>query len=805
MRGEAKPGGCVQTLAIAGSFFWLLLLPFCLIAACGTGTGGRLLALGLDLVLGTAPLLLLAGEASRFPRWMAFAATAAFLGALGGAWAIDGVLALLFPGDVSLSLLARSVGLLLYLPFVAWGIPRLLRTAPVPLAEWFGLERFRAVPFFLGLASAAVVTLPWPLTGALGDRWTSLELALRSLGFTLPMLPLVWGIGFLLLHRAYRHRWAAALASLIGYGVFLAGRTRFAPGVAPSPDLDLALLLPAGLLLTELRARRSGLYPLFPLAWAAHALPLLFVDPRDLELGNPAVSHVLAYLAGAVLGIVLGLLLWAGRQLLQWYARRQKKPSSPRASLWPALLVALLALAAWGGVYVALGEPGFSDDGFLIVLQAQADLSPAYAIPDRQERLQFVYDRLRETALRTQGPLRAELEALGLPYRPYYLVNMIRVDGHHRWMAYFRRWPGVAEVRRNPNVRRYPRLLTLSSLIPQEDPPTGITPNLKAIHADLAWELGVTGEGIVVAGQDTGYDWQHPLLRPHYRGWDGRTAHHDYNWHDAWDGSPEPVDDDMHGTHTMGIILGEDGAGHRTGIAPGARWIGCRNMRRGLGNPGAYIECLEFFLAPYPIGGDPFRDGDVAYAPHLVNNSWGCPPLEGCDPETLRTAVEAMRAAGILLVVSAGNDGPACGTVHTPPANYEGVLTVGATDNQAEIAEFSSRGPAGPSLKPDIVAPGMDILSTVPGGGYKSASGTSMAGPHVAGAVALLWSADPQLIGQFEATRALLCRTARPIPVDRECQGEDSVCACGGTTGVPNNVYGCGFLDIGAAVQAALE
>ncbi|MGC8874855.1 MAG: S8 family serine peptidase [Chloroflexia bacterium] len=804
MHTEPGPGGCARRVAIAGSFLWLIVVPPCLVAACGRSTAGRLAALGLLVLLATVPFLVLARRASRSPGWSTCASSAAFLSVLSGAWAIDGGLALLPYLSAGVRMWVRATGLLLYLLLIARAIPRLLRM-PASLREWLGLESFRTAPFLLGLASAAWITLPWPLTGSLGDRWTSLELALRSLGHLLPVLPLVWGVGFLLLHCTFHRSWVAALATLFGYAIFCVGRAQFAPGVAPSTGLDVALLLLPSLLLTELRARRSGLYPLLIVTWAAHAVPLLFVDLRDLEVQNPAASHILAYLVCAVVAPLLGLLLWAGRRILEWRARRRGNPN-PRAALWSALLVAFLALAAWGSLYATLGEPGFADDGFLIVLREQADLSPAYQISDRRTRLQFVYDRLRETALRTQRPLRAELDALGLPYRPYYLVNMIRVDGHRRWMAHFRNRPDVAEVRLNPNVRRYPRFLALSSWIPEEDVPAGLEPNLEAVHADIAWELGVTGDGIVVAGQDTGYDWRHPLLRPHYRGWDGQTAHHDYNWHDAWDGSPEPVDpDDQHGTHTMGIIVGDDGAGHRTGVAPGARWIGCRNMRRGLGNPGAYIECLEFFLAPYPIGGDPFRDGDVTYAPHLVNNSWGCPPFEGCDPETLRLAVEAVRAAGILLVVSAGNDGPACGTIHTPPANYEGVLTVGATDNLAEIADFSSRGPAGSTLKPDIAAPGVDILSTVPGGGYRSASGTSMAGPHVAGAVALLWSADPQLIGQFEATRDLLCRTARPIPVEQKCRSDRVVCACGDAFGVPNNVYGCGFLDVGAAVRALVK
>lgn len=264
-------------------------------------------------------------------------------------------------------------------------------------------------------------------------------------------------------------------------------------------------------------------------------------------------------------------------------------------------------------------------------------------------------------------------------------------------------------------------------------------------------------------------------------------------------------------------FVGDDGADNRTGVAPDAQWIGCRNMRRNFGNPGSYAECMEFFLAPYPHGGDPFTDGDVTLAPHVVNNSWGCPDIEGCFPDTLAPAVEALRAAGMMMVVSVGNDGPACGTATTPPANYDGVFSVGAATDAGAIVGFSSRGPVGELIKPDVTAPGDYVRSSVPGGGYGWAGGTSMAGPHVTGLVALLWSADSTLIGDMDATEALICQTAVPRPVENVCTTGDEVpegalasllynpiCACGDVTGVPNNVYGCGFIDAGAAVRAAL-
>jgi subtilisin family serine protease len=391
----------------------------------------------------------------------------------------------------------------------------------------------------------------------------------------------------------------------------------------------------------------------------------------------------------------------------------------------------------------------------------------------------------------------------------------------------------VAAVIVNPNVRAYPVHSQLLGIQPDGGAGDPVQWNLHQVGADPVWDMGYRGQGVVVAGQDTGFDWQHPALRHSYRGWDETTgqADHAYNWHDVWDGSLEPFDEDGHGTHTLGIIVGDDEAGNRVGVAPAGRWIGCRNMRRGIGNPAAYLECMQFFLAPYPTGGDPVRDGDVSRSPDVVNNSWGCPDSEGCQADTLQGAVEALRAAGIMVVASAGNDGPACETVLDPIARYASAFTVGATNRGETIAYFSSRGPvAGANgtqlVKPDVVAPGDDVRSSTSGGGYGTASGTSMAGPHVAGVVALLWSARPELIGDVEATEDILRRSATPVEVKPACErpggrpakrgliveianaiayaGVAPTCACGGVAGVPNNVYGWGLVNAQEAAQMAI-
>jgi len=483
----------------------------------------------------------------------------------------------------------------------------------------------------------------------------------------------------------------------------------------------------------------------------------------------------------------------------------------------PATRPANVALQVWEST----AEGGEAE--FLVVLAEQADLSAAAVLSTREARLRYVYNTLQKVALRSQAPLRAELDASGVDYRPFYIVNMLVVRSDRALVARLAARPEVARIAANPRVRQLlpepqrwakapDRWAKVSDRSPRPLAPQVIEWNVAHINADDVWALGYTGQSIVVAGQDTGYDWDHPALVNQYRGYNGITATHDYNWHDAihtndphtpegnpcgFD-APAPCDDNGHGTHTMGTIVGDDGGSHQIGVAPGARWIGCRNMEEGWGTPATYAECFEFFLAPYPIGGNPSTDGVPSLAPHVINNSWTCPPSEGCDWDTLQAIVENVRAAGIVVVVSAGNSGSGCGTVQDPPAIYDAAFSVGATDSGGSIASFSSRGPVtvdgSGRLKPDVTAPGSWVRSSVPGGGYGWKSGTSMAGPHVAGTVVLLWSAAPSFIGDVDTTEQIIAQPARPR-IDASCGGDPS--------GRPNNVYGWGIVDALAAVQEA--
>ena len=342
-----------------------------------------------------------------------------------------------------------------------------------------------------------------------------------------------------------------------------------------------------------------------------------------------------------------------------------------RVRAWTALrlslVLALIAGAAFGDwrtkvdPWVLERAAGTGGVDYLVFLDSQADLGAARFLPSRLEKGRYVFDTLRAHAARTQGPLLEVLRGAGVAHHAFWVANMIHVRSDEATLRGLAERPDVAHIYANPEVAlRSP----VSSEGDRGRPRFGIETNIEHTGApDVFWAAGFTGQGIVVGGADTGYDWDHPALRSQYRGWDGATADHNYSWHDAIHSgggicgpdSPEPCDDFSHGTHTMGTMVGDDGAGNQIGMAPGARWIGCRNMNVGVGTPASYSECFEWFIAPTDLAG---QNADPGMAPDVINNSWSCPPSEGCtDVNMLKTVVENTRAAGILVSVSAGNSG----------------------------------------------------------------------------------------------------------------------------------------------------
>jgi subtilisin family serine protease len=443
---------------------------------------------------------------------------------------------------------------------------------------------------------------------------------------------------------------------------------------------------------------------------------------------------------------------------------------------------------------------------FFVVLADQADLSPAANLQTKTEKGRFVYQTLLEKAQTTQGPILQWLRGRKIENQSFYIVNAILVKGDRQLAETLAARPDVARVTGNPHIHNdLPQRGPVEQSPLRPGAPATIEPGIVYTHAPDVWALGFKGETIVVASADTGVRWTHNALKPHYRGWDGTNANHNLNWHDSihdsvgnpcGNDSQEPCDDFFHGSHTTGTAIGDDGGTNQIGMAPGAKWIACRNMDQGNGTPARYIECMEFFLAPYPLNCTPDQ-GDPTKAPDITINSWGCPASEGCIVgDELQAAVEAQEAAGIQMVVAAGNSGSSCSTVSDPPSFYGASYTVGALNTGSDtIASFSSRGPVtrdgSNRTKPDITAPGTNTRScdNTADDAYTFASGTSMATPHIAGAMALLWSAIPSLQNQIQASRDALDNTTVQI--------QDA--SCGDPT-PPNNVYGWGRVNIATAV-----
>ncbi|HHN94454.1 MAG TPA: hypothetical protein ENK17_06775, partial [Anaerolineae bacterium] len=377
---------------------------------------------------------------------------------------------------------------------------------------------------------------------------------------------------------------------------------------------------------------------------------------------------------------------------------------------------------------------------------------------------------LQAHAARTQAPLRAYLDAAQAAgqvaaYTPFWIFDGLAVQARPETVRALAARPDVAAVRLD-RYRRWVETFAAAS-----DPAAWGVPR---IRADQVWaSLNISGTGAVVAGMDTGVDWLHPALQTAYRGYNPHgPANHLFNWYDATSmGSAYPVDGHGHGTHTLGTILGSDGIG----VAPGARWIGVRVLdSAGYGYDSWIHAGFQWLLAP---GGDP------AMAPDVVNCSWG---NHNGALTTFQSDLRALRAAGINVIFAAGNDGPSASSVNSPAALPE-AFAVGASDQDEEVANFSSRGPSPwGEIRPHVVAPGVDVYSSLPGGVYGSWSGTSMAAPHVSGLVALMRSVSPTV----SITRAAYLITSTAVPL-----GDP----------VPNNDAGWGRVDALAAVAALVH
>jgi subtilisin family serine protease len=684
-----------------------------------------------------------------------------------------------------------------------------------PRVSIVGLRLQRQTALGVALLVGAVFAYPWLAWGALGSLLDTV------LQFTSALLigfaaALIVENGLVQAFRSARssgqqHFQNASELSLAGLGasavlLVIASGTAFGFG---GMQLMMMLSLPSlGWVLAWLSLAKGlsgerlpgGILPMGLLTGLAAAAPMILVDPSELHFLVSVYEGEIFQLALSAAGVsaLIGLILSALAIFIFARQSRQGITASYEPTLKGNNRPLLLIASAWGigaFIYFVFGQPGFYGESLFVILKEQANLPVYTPGNDYYQHRALVYTTLVNHAIETQAGLQTELDRFRLSYTPYYLVNALEVRGGPliRWWLSSR--PEVDRVLLNPWMRPLPSLPVTSP--GNAPPPQEIPWNLALVRANQVWnELGVTGEGIIIGQSDSGVQADHPELAGNYRGKDEPSSRHDYNWFDPWYNSEAPYDLNGHGTHTLAIATGLS-----TGVAPGATWYSCANLVRVFGNPALYLDCMQFMLVPFPVHSDPFLDGDATLGAHVVNNSWGCPELEGCDATALLPAVQALRSAGVFMAVSAGNDGPACETVNAPLALYEEVFSVGAIDSNGQLLEFSSRGPVtadGSSrTKPDLLAPGFDVLSAYPSNSYSALPGTSMAGPHITGAVALIWSANPALIGDIDRTEQVLARSAHPY--------SGPIPACPGADEFPSTAYGYGVLDAYSAVLLALD
>lgn len=404
----------------------------------------------------------------------------------------------------------------------------------------------------------------------------------------------------------------------------------------------------------------------------------------------------------------------------------------------------------------------------IISLKTRADTN---AIKDKQkaQRRKKIVQAMRDHAKQQHPALLAFLKAHGATaIKPLWIVNSIAAKVPASLIPKLAKRRGVARVSSDATLGA-PVFAPASLAVPEW--------NLMAIHAPELWGLGHTGAGVVVATMDTGVDVLHPDLAASYRG--GGNS-----WFDPHGQYASPADVagavSGHGTQTMGLIVAGDGGGTSIGSAPGAQWIAAKIFdNQGDAQVSDFHLSFQWLL-------DPDNDPQTDDAPDIVNGSFQTAQAGICDTR-FQADIQFLKMAGIAVVFAAGNSGPGASS-SSSPANNPGSFAAGSVDNTLTVAGSSARGPApagcGVGLFPHLVAPGESVLTTdLSLGGtasYATVSGTSFAAPHVAGSMALLLDAFPNL--EVSALESALLDTATDL-------GEPG----------PDNVYGYGLLNVQAA------
>ena len=428
----------------------------------------------------------------------------------------------------------------------------------------------------------------------------------------------------------------------------------------------------------------------------------------------------------------------------------------------------------------------------LVLLRSQVDLTALdqqlYSQKSSmQQRAYQVITALKQNAENTQTGLKSYLNeksesAEVYTYEAYWIANMFMVEAKSNIINELMTRLDVAEM----DLDALLELDRPEKVEGYVDGIESVEPGLKIINAHLLWAQGITGQGRLVMDIDTGVYPNHPALNFKWR---GNHVPSSQAWFDPA-GTTVPSDCDGHGSHTMGTMVGwSPTTGDTVGVAPDAEWIAAKTI---CSSPHTSNSVAAFQWAIDPDG-NPSTIDDM---PDAINNSWYDPDVSNECSGIYKTTLDAVEAAGIAVIFSAGNNGPGTSTITKPKninTNNVNVMCTAAIDgasylggNTNPIASFSSRGPSlcggtgSLLIKPEVSAPGVSVRSSGTSTGYSVLSGTSMASPHVTGAVALLKQFAPNLTGKqiLEA----LYNTA----VDLGTAGED-------------NNYGMGLIDVYAA------
>lgn len=478
--------------------------------------------------------------------------------------------------------------------------------------------------------------------------------------------------------------------------------------------------------------------------------------------------------------------------------------------LYPAVLLMLAALTA--GSAQELNREKISDalleriqdkpsayHTIGVLLQEQVDLQAMeeYLQESKatlEERAYLVITSLQQKASQTQPPLLEEIRKMpGIAQpsvAPFWITNAIFLDANPEGIAALSLHPAVAWL----SLYQAPELHdgeAAGEAVPAKLNST--ERGLAAIGATQMWGMGYTGYGTRALIVDSGQDGFHPALHNQF-------LYHQRPMNQAWPNTQGTYYCGDHGTHVAGTVLGLDRlTGDTIGVAFDGQWMGAPIDLNNCGEyvGGSPVNPITVFQWAINPDGDPATIDDM---PHVINNSWGRsdPTLNDCLAPFLGNTIEALYTAGIAVVWSAGNNGPGSQTIGNPAMTNNSLVRIMSVGNvnagspSFPISNDSSRGPSvcggtgSLLIKPEVCAPGSNVRSSVLNGGYQQFSGTSMAAPHVAGAVLLLKEAFPNLTGE-EILLALYFSA-----IDLGPAGED-------------NAYGMGIINVPAAYQYLLD